>query len=447
MAVALVFFLVLSGAAQQKEQGEDKKEKGAAPSWLEEVVVTGEQYSVRAKEHGRPLTIINREDLSRYGGKNVAQILQENGFVMPGAYGNLGSAKSAFLQGADSKYTLIMLNGVPMKTPLGTSDLNLFYAEELDRIEIAEGSYGSVYGSDAVGGVINLITRQPRKSKELGLHAMGGSYFTNKANATGGLRFRANDIPVQGIFSWTGYSSRGISEASPPPGRSGSATDRDGFNGNSMYGSVRITPSEEVDIDTHIRYAGDRRGIDGGSFVDNDDELSAGTFSWTTGINYKYEKGRARASASLQSYRWHWYRAGADNLKQSGLSRLYELFVTHQAAKYVQVTAGVDARGYVFHPNAIGDDTPERATRASTAPYGLLRLHGWRNFHLQAGVRANTHSNHKSRITYHINPHYELTPNAKIFVLYATAHPCAPSAGGLRRRGAEVPRNTARICS
>ncbi len=86
-----------------------------------------------------------------------------------GANSNPGKDKSIYLRGAKSDYTLIMMDGVPVYDATGTSsnfDLQaMMPIDNIERIEILKGSHSTLYGSDAVAGVINIITRKEAASK------------------------------------------------------------------------------------------------------------------------------------------------------------------------------------------------------------------------------------------------------------------------------------------
>ena len=412
------------GAQEAKPDGEaqtkEKRREETPPdlSWLREIVVTGRKHSVREKELGRPIIIITEEELARSEGRGLAELLQEYGVVTPGTYGNLGSNKSPFIQGADSKYTAVLLNGVPMKSPLGSTNLNLFHPEELARVEIAEGGGSTLYGSNAVGGVINLITKKEEKKRSLSGYLMGGSYATYKGNMTAGGSFRVRKTPFHVLASYTNHRSGGISEAKAPKGATD--FDEDAFTGQSVYGSVQTELSKEVSLDLHARYAAYETDFDTGPFQDHTNStLSPGTLTGTTNIRYHYGKGTMKCTGNIQRY-WNDRRTGAENNKQVGSSQIFDLFVKHDLTKFLYFTAGIDARKYRLRD--VDDRAGNDFDTLSSSPYALVTLRGWKNFHCDVGLRHNTHSDHKSKLTYQITPHYYLSPNTKLFASYNTSY-------------------------
>ncbi len=130
---------------------------------LEEIVVVHSKVPVPSRSTIKPVQVISRETLESQTGKDVAQILNEvAGIMVNGAYSNPGKDKSLYIRGAGSEFSLILIDGQPLLDPSGVGgaiDLRLLSANQFERIEILKGSQSTLYGSDAVSGVINLVTR------------------------------------------------------------------------------------------------------------------------------------------------------------------------------------------------------------------------------------------------------------------------------------------------
>ena len=132
---------------------------------LDEVVVTATKSPKKLSETGKVIKVITKEQIERSGGKDLSQLLNEQvGITVNGATSNPGKDKSLYLLGATDKYTLILLDGIPLNEPAGVGgsfDLRLLSLNNIERIEILQGSQSTLYGSNAVAGVVNIISKKP----------------------------------------------------------------------------------------------------------------------------------------------------------------------------------------------------------------------------------------------------------------------------------------------
>ena len=127
-------------------------------------MVTGSRIEEPARESLVSTDVIRREEIEQSGARNAADLLEErDGVTIQRSFA--GSA--LLLRGLDPEYTLILVDGdrVPGQTN-GAIDLNRFGVENIERIEVVRGPGSALYGSDAIGGVVNIITRKPQKDFE-----------------------------------------------------------------------------------------------------------------------------------------------------------------------------------------------------------------------------------------------------------------------------------------
>lgn len=212
------------------------------------IVVTANKTEQKQSTTGKIITIISKDLLEKSAGKTVAQILNEQaGLIVNGALNNIGSAQTVFFRGASSGRTLILIDGIPMNDPSMINNefnLNLLSVNDIERIEICKGAQSTLYGSDALGGVINFITTKNEVNKLLHLNAnmTAGNYGVFKSNVNASGKF--------GKFKYTArfnhQNSAGFSSAFDSTGTSGFETDA--LFGNNFGASLAYQPRDRKSV-------------------------------------------------------------------------------------------------------------------------------------------------------------------------------------------------------
>lgn len=159
------------------------KDSIAVDEKLVEVVVTGTRTERVLQSLPLPMTIITSEAIVKSGVTRLSEILNEQtGIILiPDESGFEGIQ----MQGLDAAYTMIMIDGVPLVgRSSGVLDLSRVSVGNIERIEIVKGASSALYGSEAMGGVINVITKRPKKDVFTGsLSYRYAAFNTNDANA------------------------------------------------------------------------------------------------------------------------------------------------------------------------------------------------------------------------------------------------------------------------
>ncbi|MFT0771239.1 TonB-dependent receptor plug domain-containing protein [Psychrobacter aquimaris] len=128
---------------------------------LDEIVVTATRTPTKTSNVIAQTRVINKEELQRYQGQTVTDVLKNQPGINITQSGGMGSVSNFYMRGYDSKQILVLIDGIRYSSiSLGTPALNLLSADQIDRIEILYGASGSsIYGSDAMGGVIQIFTK------------------------------------------------------------------------------------------------------------------------------------------------------------------------------------------------------------------------------------------------------------------------------------------------
>jgi len=164
MVVVVLSLLCLSAASSELASNEASEF---------ETVITGNRSSRLIGEGATPAEVIGRADIERSGGENLSTILDDHpGLDVQRNYTGLSGLR---IQGLDPKYILILVDGERVTGRVdGVIDLQRFMTDDIERIEILRGPSSALWGSDAVGGVVNIITRRAKKKIEADAHVRYG---------------------------------------------------------------------------------------------------------------------------------------------------------------------------------------------------------------------------------------------------------------------------------
>ncbi len=153
---------------------------------LPEMVVTATRLAMPLASTTATVTVISGDELRARGVTTVADALRTVNGTSVVETGPLGSATSLFLRGGESNMVRVLLDGVPLNAPGGAVDLANLTTDDVDRIEIVRGPASVLYGSDAVAGVVQILTRSGRGAGSWRAEAGGGSFGSRSADL--GLR-------------------------------------------------------------------------------------------------------------------------------------------------------------------------------------------------------------------------------------------------------------------
>lgn len=190
------------------------------------------------------VTVITREQIERSGQTNVAEVLRGTLGVDVVRQGGPGGLTSVFLRGANSQHTKVLLDGISLNDPSNASrlfDFSTLTTDNIERIEVLRGPQSMAYGSDAIGGVINIISRRGQGPLSVRAGGLGGSFKTGQTS----VNVQAGDDNAYYSVTGSFLSTGGISAASARVG----GVEHDGFNLGNATGRMgwNITPNFNVD--------------------------------------------------------------------------------------------------------------------------------------------------------------------------------------------------------
>ena len=164
------------------------------------VVVTAEAEPQQVQETTAPVTIITRDEIDQRQAVTLPDVLVYSPGVSVGRTGREGGTASIFLNGGNSSYTKVLVDGTPVNEPGNAVDFSNFSLDNIGKVEVVRGAESAIYGTDAVAGVIQVFThRGTTRVPEFGGFGEGGSFRTGR----GGVDLSG----VVGNFDYSGAAS------------------------------------------------------------------------------------------------------------------------------------------------------------------------------------------------------------------------------------------------
>ncbi|HTS13819.1 MAG TPA: TonB-dependent receptor [Candidatus Limnocylindrales bacterium] len=149
------------------------------------VVVSASLGGELSPQVGSSVSVVTRDDIENRGAESASDALRDIPGVEINQGGTRGAITSAFIRGGDSDYNLVMIDGIPLNDFGGGFDLATLPAEGIDHIEVTRGPQSALYGSNAVAGVIDIVTTQGESAPHFDFIGEGGSHGTSHIG-TGG---------------------------------------------------------------------------------------------------------------------------------------------------------------------------------------------------------------------------------------------------------------------
>ena len=401
-----------------------------------ETVVTATRIPTPLERVPGSVTIIDRQTIEERGYQTLAEALVSVPGLALIQSGGIGQPASAFIRGTASRHALVLLDGVPVNDasePNGAFNFgNDLLGLEVERIEVLRGPASSLYGSGAIGGVVNIVTR--RAPADLPIEAFGelagGSNRTLRTG--GGIAGTVGQFDY--LLSLRSLSTRGTDAT---PGRFAANTgERDGFRG--LTGTARIgwTPSERLRVEGLANWRDNYGGLDNVPSDDPNYSFNDRRFTgqlraearpidaWTTGFRIAQTQDRRRytnlpdsLSASSTDDLYRGERRVYDWGNQVRLPDLGPLDqsqlafgVTHEREEVRQASGGSSFR------------TTTNAEASSTAVHAGYQVRLLQRLDLTAGIRNDDAEDYGSHATYRLGAVLAVPElSARIRTAYGTA--------------------------
>jgi vitamin B12 transporter len=386
---------------------------------LDEAVVVASRSPKKLSEIGKVVRVITAETISKSQGRTLPELLNNvAGLTIGGNGGNPADIKAVYLRGASAANTLILIDGIPVNDASeisGEYNISSIAIENIERIEILKGGNSTLYGSDAVAGVINVITRKGSGKLAANLLATGGSYETYKQVL--GLSGQIENTSL--TFNASNLDSKNFSSALPANAEPG--FDKDGFHQKSMMFNMGQQVSKNFLLRGTFQANNNAADLDNGAFADAKD-YTYNKSSFLAGVGGKLSLNKAVLNFNLsQNNLKNKYNNQGSLTNNSGNITHLETNLNYVFSNSLDMASGISYRSL---------STDQRNPYSSRlfadnnikSLFTSLFIKSKRGFQAEIGARLNDHSEYGRNFTYTLNPSYLIADRYKVYANLSSAY-------------------------
>lgn len=369
----------------------------ATESDIESLIVTGTRIPTPIDQEGRSVSIVTAKDIEIRQQRFVYEALQSVPGVQVTRSGSFGALASISVRGLESDQTLVVQDGIILNNP-GTFGNTFNFANldtsEIERIEVIRGAQSTLYGSDAIGGVINIVTKDGAEGFGANGFIEGGSFGTFRGAGT----VRGGSKKLSGRLTISGVTTQGFSSADEANGN----TEDDGFKNVTVSAKGRYRPLDTLTIDAVINYQDSENEFDSFSFsgpIDGDEigqseDLTIGGFATLETLS-----GKLSHRASITYIRSDRVNSldGIPSFDSLGTRISYEYQGTAKFGEQLTLVFGAEYDEQEA-TTTVGFGGNQKIK--TTSGYGLLQATPHERVTLTAGIRHDSSSDFGSETTF-----------------------------------------------
>ncbi|WP_272680181.1 TonB-dependent vitamin B12 receptor BtuB [Providencia sp. PROV032] len=398
----------------------------SANNQADQVVVSANRFEQPISSILAPVTVVTREDIDHWQSNTVIDVLRRLPGVDISQSGGMGQQSSLFIRGTESRHVLVLIDGVRLNQAgiSGSSDMSQIPISLVQRIEYIRGARSAVYGSDAVGGVVNIITR--RDNDGTTLNAGIGSHSYQNYNGSTQQKIGENTtVTAAGAYTHTkGFDveARGNTGGGPQP-------DKDGFLNKTLWLGVEHQFSS--DLSAYARaYGYDNRTSYDGTPADTRKLYSR---TYESGLKYsngKYSTSLLGSYSHMKDYNYNYHngRYGSGSVIDESDQYNFQWGNSYRLEKG-NISAGVDYQRQSIEPGGY-TMTSKKETVNNTGIYLTGQYALIDSVTAEGAVRSDHYSEFNWHTTWQSGLSWEFYDGYKLIGSYATAYK-APNLGQL----------------
>ena len=390
---------------------------------LNEVVVTANRFQQKQNNTGKVISVITQKEIQSTPYQSVAEILNRQvGISIVGSNNAPGTNNDIYVRGSATGNALILLNGNPIfdaSTIRSTFDINFIPLSTIERIEILKGGQSTVYGSDAMAGVINIITKKEiNKKNQSTFEISNASYGTVAANANtmGSIK------TLNYMAGYQRFQSAGFSSALD-------TTNKQGFDKDEMKqdaANICLGSAIKKNLSWHVagNWSQYQNDLDETAFEDAKDfTVKNHQLTISGGLTKKMEFGEMHLNYNFNQLKRNYlddslYLNGFTTFMQSdykGNGSFVEWYGNFKLHKHLTLFTSFDHRWqntdqYYFSKSSYGDYATSLSSDSAkiniSSISSSLVYNSEKGLNIELGGRINTHSMYGNNLTYTFNPSY-----------------------------------------
>ena len=377
-----------------------------AESQENEIVVTATRLPQPQSQTLQPVTVITAEDIARAGQQTLVEVLQTLAGAEITSNGGFGQPSGVFMRGGSTTQTLVLVDGMKLTSATtGATALENIPIDQIERIEVVPGQLSSLYGSDAIGGVIQIFTKSGRYSQGASAAAGLGSYGTYSANAGINRAVGSSEFSVNfGYLESAGFDATKPSSSFHDP-------DKDGYKNTNFSGKLAQHLDANNELGLTAFYSDGFTHFDAGQGLDDINHQTLSAYSF-------YSRNRIGAWESLLKL-----GQSMDSIYTTGA---FPGFVTTRTPQVTwqnnfKLSSGTAIAGLEYLEQRVSADPPfvpdsRRISSAFAGYLGEVGDHSW-----QANVRTDDNSQFGNHVTGLLGYAYRVSPDLKVRAAASTA--------------------------
>ncbi|NVK17775.1 MAG: TonB-dependent receptor [Methylocystaceae bacterium] len=368
----------------------------------EDVVVTATRTAMPLSKIGSATTVITAEEIEREQAREVIDVLRKVPGLSITQTGSFGATTSIFMRGMNAYHTQLLIDGVEMADPSASQpsyDFGHLMVTDIERIEIVRGPQSTLYGGDAIGGVINIITKKGKGAPRSSVSAEYGSYNTKnlKASLSGAQQKLSYAVSASYL------NTQGFSSADERNGND----EEDGAENLTVNASLGVDFNDNFSVETKLRHMRSEIENDnwpGSRAVDRNDNMRKLESSAYLGANLALFDKRLtnKVGVSYISSERDTYIGEARNSYFDGFKNKFEYQGNFKITDAQNIVFGAETEQE--HTEQSGIDKKVR----NNGYFAAYQIEAIENLILSGGARLDDHEKYGNFDTYRLTGSYTL---------------------------------------